>query len=89
MATERMSVRKYVDSKRPLSMIAAFFNEMETIGYRYIVVDATDMMTIQNIKMEMSKWCDNQFGHRNWIAFGNRFWFTDDTKATAFRLRWC
>lgn len=88
MATAPMGVRKYVDSKRPLSKIVAFFDEMEDLGYRYVIVDATDMM-ISDIKLDMTQWCNNQFGHKNWISFGNRYWFTDDAKAMAFRLRWC
>ncbi len=84
MATERMGVRNFIDSRRPLEGIVKLFQEMESLGYKPVTVMNLPLLS----KVDIIAWCNDRFKHHHWIAFGGTYWFTDESRAIEFKLRW-
>lgn len=84
MSTERMGVRKFVDSKRPLDGIVELYRELSDKGYH----SASIPIYSSRQKAEAFMWCQQNFKKHHWISFGNTFWFTNEDMAVEFKLRW-
>lgn len=84
MATERMAVRTFVDSQRPLDSILLLFEDLRSLGYE----SAEFPIYALTSRKELRDWCEARFKQKHWINFGRTYWFTDEHKATEFRLRW-
>ena len=38
--------------------------------------------------IEISYWCDMQFGHENWYRVGSKWFFSDQDQLIFFKLTW-